>query len=870
MSSIDHFAATAGCDGTVRCWDYIARRQLYLLAHNHAVTALCWAPVFLDSQCRTLMVGFDNGVVRVLYRAGTQWLCIQCFKPHDTSVTKVATSPDGKYLATGCAHGVIFLLQTQKLDLGTSQLPYEPIGFVNVGGPVSSLCWQKDSLKLLITANGRLMNIDCSGQLDVKGSGTYELCCPVNERHISWRREDTATSDIDNSQNSHSATPVLEAAVSCAAYFDNNTILTAVTNRSGLIHVIDRGTHNLVESLPVGINAAKPNAAVLLVYYEIHLSVVVTASDDGTVSVRQADPKLHSERFCVVSQPHDADARVNGALVSYDGHFLLSVGSDGLFVIQQLNLKELKLQACNKETRKASDCFEPHEFVLSEGEPPSAQDGFHVARADISSDIHDRAKESAHLQADDLPDSAYSFEASRAKQERDQVLAAAEKKREAVRKEIAHIRENFENIVPKIQKDTEPHLYNMQDSDLVIDLEFNHTWKQQEDELLEAVRQSCQYNSQYSKLLLGKLRGRYVTELQRMGPSLMEGQTIAALRSRQKVGSFRLAQVNRDMRLLLLQLHSNLRYEEQPEAEPITTNGLVPRDEARTAEPENTSVVCGRNAKRPSALESRKLLRLNRQAKLVAMAARRPSADTDDPRDVEAIKRAKAQLGDYKMKSEPSYEIAQTKQINTANKRRQMLLLQENIDSIKLRYNKRFLGLRAVKRLMTHSLRNGVDHVRKVSRALGVEANSLVANGFEPALSLDEWPDVARDLSKTELDSFLSGHITEMSSRPCSKSNGNPLGNVIAARSVRSAVNLPVFRLLDNEAIRSTDSCLQKEEDLILCNQLRHQRSFIIHKIDKHVLAFENALNELRKEYIPLQADLKAADVKLTIMLQVC
>ena len=126
MSSIDHFAATAGCDGTVRCWDYIARRQLYLLAHNHAVTALCWAPVFLDSQCRTLMVGFDNGVVRVLYRAGTQWLCIQCFKPHDTSVTKVATSPDGKYLATGCAHGVIFLLQTQKLDLGTSQLPYEP------------------------------------------------------------------------------------------------------------------------------------------------------------------------------------------------------------------------------------------------------------------------------------------------------------------------------------------------------------------------------------------------------------------------------------------------------------------------------------------------------------------------------------------------------------------------------------------------------------------------------------------------------------------------------------------------------------------------------------------------------------------------
>ena len=139
----------------------------------------------------------------------------------------------------------------------------------------------------------------------------------------------------------------------------------------------------MVESLPVGINAAKPNAAVLLVYYEIHLSVVVTASDDGTVSVRQADPKLHSERFCVVSQPHDADARVNGALVSYDGHFLLSVGSDGLFVIQQLNLKELKLQACNKKTRKANDCFEPHEFVLSKASLHLLKMDF-MKRADIS------------------------------------------------------------------------------------------------------------------------------------------------------------------------------------------------------------------------------------------------------------------------------------------------------------------------------------------------------------------------------------------------------------------------------------------------------------------------------------------------------
>ena len=146
---MDHFAATAGSDGTVRCWDYVARKQLFAASHDSPATSLCWVPASLDPQCRTVVVGFADGIVRVLYRASTRWLRVQCFKPHNGSITNLSVSPDGKYLASGCSQGVVFFVHTQELDLGKSQLPYVPAGFVNVGSSVRSLSWRFDSSALL-------------------------------------------------------------------------------------------------------------------------------------------------------------------------------------------------------------------------------------------------------------------------------------------------------------------------------------------------------------------------------------------------------------------------------------------------------------------------------------------------------------------------------------------------------------------------------------------------------------------------------------------------------------------------------------------------------------------------------------------------
>ena len=112
VSPTDHFAASAGSDGTVRCWDYVDKKPLYSRTFAQACTLLAWAPVAIDPQARTVLVGFADGVVRVLYRGHGEWKSRQVFKPHNDAVLAASYSKDGRTLATGGGDHLIFLLAT--------------------------------------------------------------------------------------------------------------------------------------------------------------------------------------------------------------------------------------------------------------------------------------------------------------------------------------------------------------------------------------------------------------------------------------------------------------------------------------------------------------------------------------------------------------------------------------------------------------------------------------------------------------------------------------------------------------------------------------------------------------------------------------
>ena len=108
VSRVSDHAVTVGQDGTVRVFAYVEKREVYAARFNAPATSLALAPARVDEESRVHVVGFDDGVVRVLLRCADRWKLLDCVKPHDERVTCALYAPKGAFLATGSHDGRVF------------------------------------------------------------------------------------------------------------------------------------------------------------------------------------------------------------------------------------------------------------------------------------------------------------------------------------------------------------------------------------------------------------------------------------------------------------------------------------------------------------------------------------------------------------------------------------------------------------------------------------------------------------------------------------------------------------------------------------------------------------------------------------------
>jgi hypothetical protein len=80
------------------------------------------------------------------------------------------------------------------------------------------------------------------------------------------------------------------------------------------------------------------------------------------------------------------------------------------------------------------------------------------------------------------------------------------------------------------------------------------------------------------------------------------------------------------------------------------------------ANKEANSKTMATSQKKPSALSARREMRKARKSQLFSHEKDKPSEDTDDPRDVNAIIHAEKTMGDYKLKCADDYEVVRTAQ----------------------------------------------------------------------------------------------------------------------------------------------------------------------------------------------------------------
>jgi WD40 repeat protein len=117
-SPVGPFYASAGSDGTVRLHDMDDQKTLYAQSFPQPCTFLQWAPPVVDQNATSVVVGFKDGVVRILQQLRDCWHLQHVIKPHTQGVTSAHFSRDGKFLATCSTDGLLWF---QVLHLNTRE-----------------------------------------------------------------------------------------------------------------------------------------------------------------------------------------------------------------------------------------------------------------------------------------------------------------------------------------------------------------------------------------------------------------------------------------------------------------------------------------------------------------------------------------------------------------------------------------------------------------------------------------------------------------------------------------------------------------------------------------------------------------------------
>ncbi|XP_060551905.1 LOW QUALITY PROTEIN: cilia- and flagella-associated protein 44-like [Ruditapes philippinarum] len=149
VSPVSQLVATTGADHTVRVFDYVQQKQICDTRFAAGGTSLVWIPNIIDPKGGSVIVGFEDGVVRALAigkideestrrkkHHELSMELLQAFKPHSKAVTSIAMALAEKFFASGSSDGTVFFMNIGKT--------YEPIGFTKVAGPVTKVQWSPD------------------------------------------------------------------------------------------------------------------------------------------------------------------------------------------------------------------------------------------------------------------------------------------------------------------------------------------------------------------------------------------------------------------------------------------------------------------------------------------------------------------------------------------------------------------------------------------------------------------------------------------------------------------------------------------------------------------------------------------------------
>ncbi|XP_022324096.2 cilia- and flagella-associated protein 44-like isoform X1 [Crassostrea virginica] len=913
VSPLTQLVATTGVDHTIRVFDFLQKKQLCEKRFADAGTALIWAPQIVDAKAKTIIAGFSDGVIRVMTvaQAGEDQApkklkqdidldLKQVFKPHNKAVTSIAVNDKGEILATGGADNTIFFL-----NIGET---YEPIGFIETPSAVKQIQWSPSSFKkstlLVFCEDGLVLEIDSPDGATFDTSKTFHITgLPMrsfkfksiksrlrHEEELERKRKEelerkkreeeerrkriergleTESEQGDVEEEKKTPEPEWKPYIPS----EPSPILTGFYSEEGqfwlsmgefdagylyeckFVSEEERNTlpeelrDEPLQSVPV---TESNDVPITFMHYSGDGRKMLIGMEDGSIRIQNLEKEFKLDELSSHWQLnlHDNNyGRIVKLAVSPDERMLLSAGSDGNLFLYDIMEQE-------KVDQKVAE---------AKAKLPSAK------------------KSGEQVTVDDIDDpNAYSIEDAKQKAEHDKMMKIADEKKKDVRRQIAKLRRQFKSILE--QNEGLPVHLQLRKEEFELDKDIKLELEKQKTDRIDIVRKELAWEAEKQRIALEKLRKRYkdVVECERI--------VVKAFKTPHEVASFRAAKLSDDFyhmkadferRKTMTMMKDDITRD--PTRDLLGGKTLHSDDQTGTGGKHGdqggakvTTTLKGSMGERINKalhkVEEKKQKRAARRAQWEELYNTKPDDDYEDPADVSAIKEAKDNMGDYKLKTAKDYVVPDHLRMNVEKARGRLLILKDLIHEHKYNFNLRLLKIRDKKLSVIEEIRELVAELENVQSQLTRNKHKTIPP--IPRMHPDEMPEKKLEYTRDTLLAFKKE--MEMKQKEA-KGGGGGFGGFggfggNAGDTAKDKGGSPTPKPStimseskggeDEEMVEFDTSPLEVEMKEALEIKLIYEQDRLLERIQELLLNFDAELRLLRHDKFKLDIVMKNADLR--------
>ncbi|XP_053161847.1 cilia- and flagella-associated protein 44 isoform X2 [Hemicordylus capensis] len=771
VSPVTYIMATTALDRSVRIYDFIDKVQLTEMKFKQGGTALTWTPTVVNPKGGVLAVGFQDGVIRIIELYNPKGLPVvagrnnvgdaamrlkQAFKPHVSTVTALAYERNGELLATGSKDKTVFFFSVED--------KYEPIGFITVPGPVQSLQWSPlghpDSKLLILCENGIAVQVPAPDPQDYDAASTYKIKDLPTEYFRFWsiksrilrekeikRREKVKEEKEKEKQKwikeqqemgktleeielpeeapeeeeplPEIFVPATPSPILCGFYSEPGKFWLSLGEYdtgflfhcafSPVQHEKEPGAQQDEPFEFIPIEDADDNPITRISFSSTGLFMLCGMAD-GAVRIYALHSKALSEDniagYWSFSMHDNNYGHIQGICPSFDDRFLVTCGADGnIFTYNILSAEEIKKVLKTKV--------------------PSPRRGLEKEKA-----------------AEDIEDpTAYSIENAKQKREYDLIMKAAEYKKYLKRQELITLRHEFQELL-QMNKDLPNHM-QLYRAEFELDRRIRAQMDRKTADKIRLVMKELCWEQERHRIGLQKVQIRFRGNLE------YDTIIVHAMGSSHQISTYRLLAISENLYKIRKKSQAGKRrsskYEwkgkdldQRRESQRELSKGSIFSSQTNTAiSEEEIDTEKLKKKSYPQTVASRIAEnRLEKLRKIIEKAERakakiqrrkdewdellksKPNDDYEDPQDVENIKEAKENMGDFKLKTATNYKIPEHMRINADKKSYQLASLEVAIHEKKLSMNKWIVSLRDLKVAIIEEIQCVVQELKTIQSSL--------------------------------------------------------------------------------------------------------------------------------------------------------